>query len=164
MIHTVKGFSLINEAEVYVFLEFACFFYDLMDVGNLISGSSAFSKSSLNIWKFLVHVLLKPNLEDFEYYFSSVWDECHCVVVWTFFGVAFFWDWNENWSFPFLFFLFPFWLDLSFSTFQHNARATSLVHTSLVPLGSTFPLLVCTKKVFPLSFLASFPSLTSPTE
>ena len=73
-----------------------------MDAGNLISGSSAFSKTSLNIWKFTVHVLLKPGLENFEHYFDSVWDECNCVVVWTFFGIAFLWDWNENWTFPVL--------------------------------------------------------------
>ena len=65
--HTIKGFSIVNEAEVDVFLEFSCFFYDPVDIGNLISGSSAFSKSSLNIWKFLVHVLLKPGLESFEH-------------------------------------------------------------------------------------------------
>ena len=67
-----------------------------MDVGNLISDSSAFSKSSLNIWKFLVHLLLKLSLQNFQDYFASVWDECNCVVVWTFFGIAFLWDWNEN--------------------------------------------------------------------
>ena len=72
VIHTVKGFSVINETKVYIFLEFSCFFYDPMDVGNLISGSSAFSKSNLNIWKFTVHVLLKPGLENFEHYFASV--------------------------------------------------------------------------------------------
>ena len=72
LIHTVKGFSVVNEAEVDVFLEFSCFFYDLADVDNLISGSSAFSKSSLNIWDFSVHVLLKPHLENFEHYFASV--------------------------------------------------------------------------------------------
>ena len=66
VIHTVKGFSGVNEAEVEVFLEFSCFLYDTMDAGNLISGSSAFSKSSLYIWNFLVHVLLKPSLKDFE--------------------------------------------------------------------------------------------------
>ena len=65
-------------------------------VGNLISGSSAFSKSSLNIWKFTVHVLLKPGLENFEHYFASVWDDCNCAVVWGFFGIAFLRDWNEN--------------------------------------------------------------------
>ena len=100
MIHTVKGFSIINEAEVDVFLELSCFLYDPVDASNLISGSSAFSKSSLNMWKFSVHVLLKPGLEYFEYYFACVWDECNCVVVWIFFGIAFLWDWNENWPFP----------------------------------------------------------------
>ena len=73
MIYTVKGFGIIvNKAEVDVSLEFSYFFDDLMDVGNLTSGSSAFSKSSLNIWKFMVHVLLKPGLENFEHYFASM--------------------------------------------------------------------------------------------
>ena len=72
VIHTVKGFSTVNETEVNVFLEFFCFFYEPMDIANLISGSSAFSKSRLNIWKFLVHVLLKPSLENFEHYFASM--------------------------------------------------------------------------------------------
>ena len=102
VIHTVKGFSTVNEAEVNVFLEFSFFFYDPMDIANLISGSSAFSKSSLNIWKFLAHVLLKPSLENFEHYFASMWNKCNCEVVWAFFGTAFLWDWNENWSFPVL--------------------------------------------------------------
>ena len=70
VIHIVKGFNTVNEAEVDVFLEFCCFFYDPADVGNLISGSSAISKSSLNIWKFSVHILLKPTLENFEHYFA----------------------------------------------------------------------------------------------
>ena len=102
VIHTVKGFGVVNKAEVDDFLELSCFFDDPADVGILISGSSAFLKSSLNIWKFLVHVLLKPGLENFEHYFTSVWDECSCVVVWTFSGIAFLWDWNENWPFPVL--------------------------------------------------------------
>ena len=72
VIHTVKGFGIVNKAEVDVFLEFSCFIDDPTNVGNLISGSSAFSKSSLNIWKFMVHVLLKPGLEKFENYFASV--------------------------------------------------------------------------------------------
>jgi len=72
VIHTVKGFGIVNKAEVDVFLELSCFFDDAMDVGNLISGSSAFSKTSLNIWKFIVHILLKPCLENFEHYFTSV--------------------------------------------------------------------------------------------
>ena len=72
------------------------FFYDLTDVGSLISGSSAFSKTSLNICKFSVHVLLKPGLKNFEHYFASMWDEYNCAVAWTFFGIAFLWDWNED--------------------------------------------------------------------
>ena len=88
VIHTVKGFSIINEAEVDVFLEFSCFFDDPADVGNLVSGSSVFPKTSLNNWKFTVHILLKPGLENFEHNFTSVWDECICVVVWAFFGIG----------------------------------------------------------------------------
>ena len=72
MIHTVKGFSVVNETEVDDFMEFLWFLYDPMNAGNLISGSSAFSKSSLYIWKFLVHILLKPNLKDSEHYFGSM--------------------------------------------------------------------------------------------
>ena len=92
VIHTVKGFGIVNEAEVDILMEFSFFFYDPTDVGNLISGSSAFTKSSLKIWKFSVHILLKPSLENFEPYFASMWDECKCVVVWTFFTIAFLWD------------------------------------------------------------------------
>ena len=76
VIHTVKGFGIVNKAEADIFLELFCFFHDQADVGNLISGSSAFSKTSLNIWKFTVHILLKPHLENFEHYFTSVLDEC----------------------------------------------------------------------------------------
>ena len=106
MIHTVKGFRVVNEAEA-VFLEFSCFFSDPVNAGNLISGSSAFSKSSLYIWNFLVHVLLKPSLANFEHYFASMWDECNCAVIRTLFGIAFLWDWNENWPFPAL---WPCWV------------------------------------------------------
>ena len=88
VIHAVKGFGIVNKAEVDVFLEFSYFFYDPADVGNLISGSSAFSKTSLNIWEFTLHVLLKPGLENFEHHFTSVWDECNCAVVWTFFDMV----------------------------------------------------------------------------
>ena len=73
VIHTVKGFSIVNEVEVDVFLEFSCYFSDPIDVGNLTAGSSVFSKSSLNIWKFSVHVLLKPSLKNFEHYFASMY-------------------------------------------------------------------------------------------
>ena len=99
MIHIVKGFAIVNKAEIDVFLQFSWFFNDLADVGNLISGSSAFSKTSLNIWNFMVHIVLKPSLENFEHYFTSMWDECNCAVVWAFFAIAFLWDWNENWFF-----------------------------------------------------------------
>ena len=81
VIHIVKGFGIVNKAEIDVFLKFSSFFKDPVDVGNLISGSSAFSTTSLNIWKFRVHVLLKPGLENYEHYFTSIWDECNCAVV-----------------------------------------------------------------------------------
>ena len=92
VIYTVKAFSVVYEAEVNVFLEFSSFFYDPMDVGNLISGSCAFSKSSLYIWKVSVYTLLKPSLKDIEHY--STWNEWNYTVVWTFFGIALLWDWN----------------------------------------------------------------------
>ena len=111
VIHTVKGFSIVNKAEVDVFLQLSCFFHDPADVGNLIFGSSAFSKTSLNIWKFMVHVLLKPDLESFQQYFTSMWDECNCAVVWAFFGIALLWNRNEKWPFPVL------WPVLSFPNF-----------------------------------------------
>ena len=102
VIHTIKGFSIVNEAELDDFLELSSFFCDPMDTNNLISASSAFSKSSLDIWNFTLHGLLKPGLENFEHYFSSMWDECNCVIVWTFFRIALRWDWNENCPFPVL--------------------------------------------------------------
>ena len=90
VIHTVKCFSIVSEAEVDVFLELSFHFSDPMDVGSLISGSSAFGKSSLNIWNFTIHILLKTGLENFDHYFASVWDECNCAVVWIFFALPFF--------------------------------------------------------------------------
>ena len=81
VVHTVKGFGIVNKEEIDVFLELSCFLDDPVDVGNLISGSSAFSKTSLNISKFMVLVLLKLGLENFEHCFTSVWDECYCAVV-----------------------------------------------------------------------------------
>ena len=88
VIHKVKVFNIVKEAEVVVFLELPCFCYDPADFGNSISGSSAFSKSNLYMWKFSVHVLLKPSLEDFKHYLASMWNECNFLVVWTFFGIA----------------------------------------------------------------------------
>ena len=116
VIHSVKGFSIVIEADVcvcihththththtHIYRYSSCFFYDPVDVGSLISGFSAFSKSSLYVWKFSVHILLKTWLKDFEHYLVSMWNECGCAVVWTFFGIAFLWDWNDNWPFPVL--------------------------------------------------------------
>ena len=81
MIHTIKGFGVVNKAEIDVFLELSCFFNDPTDIGNLISGSSGFPKSSLNIWKFMVHILLKASLGNFEHYFTSMHGEWDCAVV-----------------------------------------------------------------------------------
>ena len=92
VIHIVKGFGIVKKAEIDAFLELSCVFNDLTDVGNFISGSSAFSKSGLHIWKFMAHILLKPGLENFEYYFASLWDECNFALVLSFFGFAFLWD------------------------------------------------------------------------
>ena len=143
VIYTVKGFGIVNRAEIDVFLELSCFFDDPADVGNLISGCSTFSKMSLNIWKFTVHVLLKPGLENFEHYFTSVWDECNCAVVWAFFGIAFLWDWNENWCFPVLWpllsfpYLLAYWMQhIHFVILQalewlnwNSITSTSFVHS-----------------------------------
>ena len=102
VIHTVKGFSIVNKADTDVFLELSCLFNDPADIGNFISGSSMFLNTSLNIWKFMVHLWLKPGLENFEHYFTSMWDECNCAEAWAFFGIAFLWDWNENCPIPVL--------------------------------------------------------------
>ena len=99
---TSQGFSVVNEAEVDVFSGILLLFLWSNGCCNLISGSSAFSKSSLNIWKFSIYVLLKPDLKNFEHYLGNMWNECNCVEVWTFFGISFLWDWNENWPFPVL--------------------------------------------------------------
>ena len=98
VIHTIKGFGVMNKVDV--FLKLSCFFDDPAYVGNLISGSSAFSKSSLNICKFMVHILLKPGLDNFEHYFASVWDECNCAIIWTFFGNLNIWIiiWTFLWA------------------------------------------------------------------
>ena len=106
--HSQRPFSIVSEAEVDVFLEFPCFLYDLTNVGNLISGSSASLKPSLYTWKFSVHILLKPSLKDFEHNLASMWNERNCTVVWTFFGIALHWNWNKNWHFPVLWSLLSF--------------------------------------------------------
>ena len=98
LIHPVKGCGIVNTAEIDVFLELSCFFHDPADVGNLIFGSSAFSE----VLEVHGSCIAEAWLENFEHYFTSVWDECNCATVWAFFGIAFLWNWNENWPFPVL--------------------------------------------------------------
>ena len=128
VILTVKGFGVVSKVEVDISLKLSCFFDEPTDVGHLISGSSAFSKSSMNIWKFSVYMPLKPGLGNFEQYFSSVWDECNCTVISTFFGIAFLWHWNENWPFPIL------WVLPSFP----NLLAYCVQHFHSIILGLGF--------------------------
>ena len=122
VIHTVKDFRVISEADVFpkTSCHVCCFF--LWSNGCWQFVSSAFSKSSLNIWKFSVYVLLKHGLENFEHYFTSVWDECNCAVIWTFFGIVFLWDWSENWPFPVLWPLLSFHIcwHIECSTLKHH--------------------------------------------
>ena len=122
VVHTVKGFGIVNKAEIDIFLELFCFFHDPADAGNLISGSSAISKSSLNIWKFSVHILLKPSLKGFEHYLASMWEEHSCAVVCAFFGIALLWDWNENWPFSVL---WPGILSRTFATSSFRILSSS---------------------------------------
>ena len=109
VMHTVKDFCISQWSRSSCFSGILLpFFYDPSYFGNLISDSSAYSKSCLNIWKFLVHVLLKPSMENFEHYFASMWNEYNYAVAWTFFDTVFLWDWNENWPFPVLWSLLDF--------------------------------------------------------
>ena len=96
MIHTVKGFSIVDETEIDVFLNFPCFLYNPANVGNLISSSSSFSKSSLDIWKFLVHIILKPSMQDFKHDLTSIGDECDCQMVSIFFSTTLLGNWDED--------------------------------------------------------------------
>ena len=100
VVHTVKCFGILNKAERDVFLELSSFFDVPADIGNLISASSAFFKTSLNIWKFTVDVLLKPGLENFKHCFTSMWEDYDCVVVWAFFGIALLLEWKLTFSSP----------------------------------------------------------------
>ena len=115
------------------FWQSLAFFDDPVDVGNLISCSSAFSKTSLNIWKFMVYILLKPALGNFEH-FTCVWDECNHVVVWAFFGIAFIWHWNENWTFssPLATAVFSKFADiLSTALSQHHLLELEIAHLEI---------------------------------
>ena len=97
VIHSVKGFSSVYEAKVESLAGIPCFLLNPVNVGNLPPGSSAYLKSSLDIWKFLVHVLLKPSLNHLQHILASIWNKCNRIIVWTFFAIALLWDWNENW-------------------------------------------------------------------
>ena len=102
MIYTVKGFSIVNETEIDVFLKFPCFVYNPVSVGKLISSSSSFSKPILDIWKFLVGIVLKPSLQDFKHNHASMGDECNCPMVSTFFSTTLLGNWDEDSPFPVL--------------------------------------------------------------
>ena len=96
MIHSVQGFSIVNETEINVFLKFPCFLYNSANVGNLISSSFSFSKPSLDIWKFLVHIMLKPSMQDFKHGLTSMGDVCSCPMVSTSFGTTLLGNWDED--------------------------------------------------------------------
>ena len=96
MIHTVKGFSVVDETEVEIFLKFPCFLYDPANVGSLISSSSSFSKPSLDIWKFLVQIMVKPSMQDVKHDLTSLEDECNCPVVSTFVSTTLLGNWDED--------------------------------------------------------------------
>ena len=132
MIHIVKGFDVVNKAVVVVFLEHSCLFDDPTDVGNLISGSSVFSKSSLNIWMLLDHVLLKLDLENFRHYFVSMWDECNCVVVWVSLALPFFGIGTKTYFFQscYYFWVFQICWHIECNTFTAPSDSWSLVFLS----------------------------------
>ena len=96
MIHRVKGFSIVNETEIDVFLKFPCFLYNPANVGNLISSSFPFSKPSLDIWKFMIHLILKPSMQDFKHDLTSMGNECNWLMVNIFFGNTLLWNWDED--------------------------------------------------------------------
>ena len=96
MIHTVKGFNAVNETEIDIFLKYLCFLYNPANVGNLISSSPSLSKSNLDIWKFLVHIMLKPSMQDFKHDLTSMGDECNCLMVSTYFGTTLLGNWDED--------------------------------------------------------------------
>ena len=161
VVDIVKGFGIVNKAEIDVFLQFSCFFNNATDVGNLISGSSAFSKYSLNIWMFLVHVLLKSGLENFEHYFASVlrWVQlCGSLsILWH----AFLWDWNENGPFPII------WPLLSFPNLlaywvQHFHSIIFRIWNSSA--GISLPLLALFIAILPKAHLTSHSRMSDSSE
>ena len=100
VIHLIKGFSIVSEADVFFWNSLAFFMIQRM-LAIWFLAPLPFLKTAWTS-KFMVHILLKPGLKNFEHYFTSVWDECSCAIVWAFYGIAFLWDWNENWPFPVL--------------------------------------------------------------
>ena len=152
VIHTVKVFGIVNKSEVDIFLELSGFFDNSMDISNLISGSSAFSKSSLNIWKFMVHVLLKPGLDNFKHYFGNMCNECNCVVVWIFFGIAFLCDWHENWPFPVLWPLLSFQICWHIECSTFTASSFRIWNSSTGILSPPLALFVVMLPKVPLTF------------
>ena len=102
MIHMVKGFAIVDATKRDAFLKFPCFLYNPVNVGNLISSSSFFSKPILDTWNFLVHIMLKPSMQDFNHNLSSMGDECSCLIISTLFGTTLSGDWDEDWPFPVL--------------------------------------------------------------
>ena len=148
--HTAKGFSVDNEVDI--FLESPCFLYDPVNAGNLISGSSAFSKSSLYIWKFPVHILLKPGLKDFEHSLASMWDESNCTVVWTFFCTTLLWVWNENWPFLLLWPLLCFPILLTYWVQHFNSIIFGILNSSAGIPSSPMALFVV---MLPKAYLTS---------
>ena len=142
MSHTVKGFGIVNEIEVDVFLEFPCFLYDPMNVGYLIFSSYAFSKHSLYIQNLLVHILLKPSLKDFEHNLASMWNECSCMIAGKFFGIALLWDWNENWPLLVLWPLLNFTNLLAYWVQHLTASSFRILNSSAGILSSPLALFI----------------------
>ena len=128
VIHTVKRFCVVNEAEVDVSLEFPCFLHDPMNVGNFISDSSAFSKHSLCIWNFLVYIMPKLSLKDFVHSFASMWNDCNCPAILTLSVITLLWDWNENWPSPVLWPLMSFPNLLTFLVQHFNSLISAALN------------------------------------
>ena len=157
VIHTVIGASIVNEAEVDVFLKLLCLLHDPLNIGNLIPNSSTSSEPRLYIWKFSVHVLLKRSLKDFESNFANMWNEQNCMVIWTFFDIILLCDCNESWPFPVL---WPLLQSVQFSSVAQSCPTlcdpveTEECQASLSITNSQSPLkLMSTESVMPSNLL-----------
>ena len=159
VIHAFKDFGIVSKTEINIFLELSCFFGDPVDVGNLTSGSSAFSES------IMVHVLLKPGLKKFEHYFTSMWNECNCAVVWAFFGIAFIWDWNEHWPFLVLWpssLNYKSWLPLLFLSITGTQIGLGL-HLSVQVFMISWSMSVLVLSSFSAGCALGYPSAEAPS-